>query len=212
VVREGPNGPIPIGEDKPKKFAVGGLVVVVSLGVTLAVGSGAGFGGSGAAATDPVLTQPASVSIRSARTSKQKSDRTRARFSLHNAKATADEQADTRDCAESATGQVRDYLREHPCRSLQRASFGVSPDGRDRIVVSVAWIEMPNDAQASSLKRLADTPGTGTVLPLDKRITLTGQHYESAVDGTLVTIAEAEPDARSLPAHALKLAAHQGAS
>lgn len=212
MVREGPNGPIPIGPDKPKKFAVGGVVIAVGLGVTLAVGSGAGLSGSGAAASDPVVGQQASVSIRSARTGKQKSDRTRARLSLHNAKATANEQADTRGCAESATGEVHEYLVEHPCRGLQRASFSVSPDGSDRIVVSVAWIEMPNDAQAAALKRLADTPDTGSVLPLDKRITLTGQHYDSAVDGTLVTIAEAEPDARSLPAHALKLVAEQAAS
>jgi hypothetical protein len=212
VVREGPNGPIPIGDDRPKKFAVGGLVVAVGLGVTVALGTGAGAGAGGAAAVDPVVGQQASVSIRSARTSKEKSGRTRARLSLHNANATVNEQADTRDCADSATGEVQQYLREHPCRGLQRASFAVSPDGHDRVVVSVAWVEMPNGDQAAELERVADRPGTGHVLPLDEKITLSGQHYESSVDGPVVTMAEAEPDAQSLPAQVLQVVAQQAAS
>lgn len=212
MVREGPSGPIPIGHDKPKKFAVGGLVVAVGLGATVALGAGAGAGGAGAAATDPVIGQQASVDIRAARTSKEKSDRTRARLSLHNAKATATEQSDSRDCADSATGQVRQYLAEHPCQALQRGSFAVSPDGRDQIVVSVAWVEMPDDNQAAELERVADEPGTGHILPLDKKITLSGQHYKSSVNGNVVTMAEAEPDARSLPAQALKVVAGQAAN
>ncbi|MQA07763.1 MAG: hypothetical protein GEU98_04255 [Pseudonocardiaceae bacterium] len=52
---------------------------------------------------------------------------------------------------------------------------------------------------AAALKRLVDTDGTGNVAPIGIRelqaqgITITGEHYRSRWDRSLVVIAEAEP-------------------
>lgn len=160
------------------------------------------------AGAEIALTEQASVSVRSARSARQKSTRTRARLALRNPTAKVTGQAETRDCADLATGAVRQYLLAHRCEGLQRATFSVSC-GRDRAVVAVAWIEMGSDEDAEGLKEVLDSPGTGSVRPLDRRVTLTGQNYESDIDGSLVTTAEAEPVAGSLAGQVLREAAQE---
>lgn len=192
----------------------GPVVIVGAIGVT-AVGAGAGAGGVGASAggsgaAESALTEQASVSVRSARSAGQKSSRTRARLALRNPTARVTGQAETRDCADLATGAVRQYLVAHRCEGLQRATLSVSY-GRDRAVVAVAWIEMGSDEDAGGLKEVLDSPGTGSIRPLDRRVTLTGQNYASDIDGPLVTTAEVEPVAGSVPARVLKEAAEQAA-
>lgn len=195
----------------------GGFVVAGVVGLAVAVGGGAegagvsaGAGAGSGAGTQGALSEQASVSIRSTRTASQKSNRTRARLTLRNPTARATGQADTRDCADLATGAVREYLLSHRCRALQRGTFSVS-SGRDRAVVAVAWIEMRTDEDAEGLKEVLDSPGTGSIRPLDRRVTLTGQRYASDIDGTLVTTAEAEPVAGSVVTKALEEAAEQAA-
>jgi acyl-coenzyme A thioesterase PaaI-like protein len=51
---------------------------------------------------------------------------------------------------------------------------------------------MNSAADAVAFQKLDDTDGTGDITALGG-IRLTGQHYRSAIDGTLVVIAEAEP-------------------
>ena len=203
--------------DKDGKFARkwGGFVVAGGVGLAIAVGGGAGGAGVGAGAgsatgAQSTLSEQASVSIRSTRTAGQKSSRTRARLALRNPSARATGQADTRDCADLATGAVREYLLAHRCLALQRGTFSVS-SGRDRAVVAVAWIEMGTDEDAEGLKEVLDSPGTGSIRPLDRRVTLTGQRYASDIDGTVVTTAEAEPVAGSVATKAFEEAAEQAA-
>ncbi|WP_157646973.1 hypothetical protein [Actinomycetospora chiangmaiensis] len=105
---------------------------------------------------------------------------------------------------------MKQYLETHRCQGLQRATFSVSYD-RDGAVVAVAWIEMRSAKDAQQLKEILDSPGTGSIRPLETRITLTGQHYDSDINGTLVTTAEAEPLAGSVAARLLKEAAAQAA-
>jgi hypothetical protein len=183
----------------PRKLGVGSLVLAVGIGVTVAFSSG----GGGAAGVAPEIGAQTSVSVRAARTSRDKGERTRVRLSVRG-DVDVRTQEDGDRCAASATGQVRAFLREHPCRELQRGSFAVTPGGRDRVVVAVAWITMPDASQATELRRLIDTPGTGSIRPLDRRIELTGQHYASRQEGELVTVAEAEPDGRSVPGRVLE--------
>lgn len=205
--------PKPIGpDDRPKKLKVGAVVVTLGLGVTLAFATSAGIGGgSGAADPGVSVSESASVSVRSARTSRQKSDRTRARLSLRHPNVRATGEATSNDCAGHATGRVQAFLVEHPCRALQRGTFSVSPSRAGRVVVVLAWVEMAADEQAAELKRLLDEPGSGTITPLDRRVTLTGQHYRSNIDGNLVTTAEAVPVATSVPVRLLDEIARQGA-
>lgn len=199
MVRTGEDGkPKPYGDDEPRKGRSAGVVVTIGVAVTIAAGGGAAGlvgAGSGAAGGAPEVSAGAdvSVSVRSARTGRQKSDRTRARLSLRHADARATGDATTTDCAAQATGRVREFLLAHPCRSLQRGSFRVRPDGHNGAVVEVAWIEMPDADGAAELKELVDAPGSGHVRPLGRRGTLSGQHYASSRDGEIVTTAEAEP-------------------
>lgn len=70
---------------------------------------------------------------------------------------------------------------------------------------------MGSDEDAEGLKEVLDAPGTGSIRPLDRRVTLTGQNYESDIDGPLVTTAEVEPVVGSVPGRVLKEAAAQAA-
>lgn len=124
-------------------------------------------------------------------------------------------QDDGDGCAAQAT-EVRAFLLEHPCRSLQRGTVGVG-SGRDRVVVAVAWrgvawVTMPDAGQAADLQELIDTPGTGSIRPLDRRIELTGPHYASRREGELLTVAEVEPDGGSVAGRALEEVAQESAS
>lgn len=186
---------------------MGGVALAIGIGITVAFSAG----GGGTAGAAPEVEAQASVSARSARTSREKSERTRVRLSTRGSDVSARAQDDGNMCAANATGQVRMFLLEHPCRSLQRGSLGVSPVGRDRVVVAMAWIEMPYSTQATELRGLIDTPGTGGVRPLDPRLELTGEHYASRQDGALVTVAEAEPDGRSVPGTVLEQIADEAA-
>ncbi len=56
-----------------------------------------------------------------------------------------------------------------------------------------------------------DDPGGGHVRPLDRRVTLTGQHYTSSRDGRIVTTAEAEPVAGRVEATVLDQLARDAA-
>jgi len=193
----------------PRKLGIGGVVVALGLGLTFGVG--AGGGSSGAAGAAPEIGVQPSIGVRAARTSREKGERTRVRLSVRGdvrVRATRD---DGEACAAQATGQVQAFLLEHPCRTLQRGTFSLGA-GRDRIVVAVAWVAMPDDDQAARLEELVDAPGTGSIRPLDRRIELTGQHYASRREGDLVTVAEAEPDGGSVPGRVLEEVAQEAAS
>jgi hypothetical protein len=122
MVRTVDGKPRPFGEDRPKKLKAGSLVLALGLGVALAsVGTAGGVGG-GAAAIGTSASEGVSVSVRTARTSQQKAERTRVRLSLRNSNVRVTGEAADQDCAAYATGRVRVFLVEHPCRSLQRVA------------------------------------------------------------------------------------------
>ena len=66
--------------------------------------------------------------------------------------------------------------------------------------------------QAAALQELIDTPGTGSIPPLDRRVELIGQHDASRREGELVTVAEAEPDGGSVAGRVLEEVAQEAAS
>ena len=65
--------------------------------------------------------------------------------------------------------------------------------------MAVAWVDMPDVAGATALKRRVDRSGTGDVTELSKEqrryrsVRFTGQHHASLQEGATVVSAQAEP-------------------
>jgi hypothetical protein len=63
----------------------------------------------------------------------------------------------------------------------------------------VAWVDLPTEASAREFHALVDGDGTGNVRELTRErgpytdVRFTGEHYESARDGTTVVNAQAQP-------------------
>lgn len=112
------------------------------------------------------------------------------------------------NCADHATGQVREFFVEHPCTALFRALFELRDHGRPVLRVAVAWVDMPDADQAAQYQQIIDRDGTGTVRPLtpDRRrddANFDGIAYASSRDGVSVAIAQAEPVGRARQAAAI---------
>ena len=80
----------------------------------------------------------------------------------------------------------------HSCDALFRALYEVRGAGGARVLVAVAWVDLPDAGGAAALKSLVDCPGTGNVTELSKEqrryrsVRFTGQHYTSMQDGATV--------------------------
>ena len=192
------------------------------LALTLTVGAGAGGVGAGGAAT--ALGGGDTVAGRSLNGSQGRGTQARARARTRStARATRAverlrgrglrvEERGTRvdvDCAARSYGQVQGFFRQHPCLALYRTLLVVR-DGPVTMVIAVAAVDMPDDAQAVDLKQLVDRSGTGNLTERTKegvRPTLvqwTGEHYASAQDETTFVNVQAEPVGRT--AQAIRLA------
>lgn len=106
------------------------------------------------------------------------------------------------DCAEHSYGAVQRWFREHPCTALYRALLEVRDRRGGLVLVAVAWVDMPDAAEAAELKRLVDRHGTGNVTELNRErgpyrdVRFTGEHYASRREGATVVNAQAEPVGR----------------
>ncbi len=122
------------------------------------------------------------------------------------------------DCAAYAYGQVQQFFREHPCSAVFRALFEVQDQRRNRVLVAVAWVDMPDESQAAAFQRLVDIHGTGNITELSQEqrryrsVRFTGEHYASTRNGVTVINAQAEPLGRTASAAALAKAAVTEAS
>lgn len=103
------------------------------------------------------------------------------------------------DCVAASTGQVRAFLLQTPCTSLDRMLLAVGDGHGNAAVVSVVRVGFRTTAQAQAFQRVEDTPGSGDIRPLDiaaalnlTGVSLTAQHYHSRLDGSAVVIAEAD--------------------
>ena len=114
------------------------------------------------------------------------------------------------DCAAHSYGQVHAFFVDQPCTALYRGLFEVR-DGQVTGMVAVAWVDMPDEAQAREFQQLVDRHGTGNVTELTKEgvrptgLRWTGEQYISMQDGVTVMNAQAEPVGRT--AQAARLAA-----
>lgn len=70
------------------------------------------------------------------------------------------------DCVGHTTDSVQAYLRAHPCTSLTRSLFTTSLASGDKVVTSVAVVQMNNATAARGLRRVSDAPNTGHIKDL----------------------------------------------
>ena len=102
-------------------------------------------------------------------------------------------------CSAHAYGTVQQYLVTHPCQALTRGLYTATNAGGAKVLVAVSWADMPSPAEATGLRDLANSPGTGNIAELSREIPafsgtrFTGRYYDSRLDGHLVVIGQAEP-------------------
>lgn len=112
-------------------------------------------------------------------------------------------------CSAHAYGIVQEHLASHPCHALTRALYTASDPTGAIMLVAVSWAEMPTAAGAAELRTLVDGSGTGNIAELSRETPqfsstkFTGRYYSSRIDGTVVTIGQAEPLSGAPPAEAL---------
>lgn len=177
--------------------------VIIAAGLALVLGTGGVTAGSISSGASSSASSAASGGSRSSsRVSNRDSTAAQARLVGRGVRINARLTDDDRDCASHSYGQVQQFFREHPCTTLHRAQFEVRDSKGDVALVPVAWVEMPTEAEARSLKQLLDGSGTGNVTELSRErgryrtVRYTGDAYYSRRDGTVVANAQAQPVAR----------------
>ena len=188
----------------PPKSRNRGAVVAVSL--TLAIGAGsAGTTAALSASGDVTVSTNAGRASSGSKGNARSRGRDRTgqdvvrRLEQRGLRASRRGESFSTGCAAHSYGQVQPFFREHPCGALFRALYEVRGPGGACVLVAVAWVDMPDTAQASALKSLVDRPGTGNITELSKEqrrhrsVRFTGQRYTSLQDGATVVNAQAEP-------------------
>jgi hypothetical protein len=105
------------------------------------------------------------------------------------------------DCAAHSYGEVQRWLRSNPCTALYRSLLEVADRRGGLVLIGVAWVDMPSDAQAVELQRILDQPDAGNVTELNRErgryrnVRFTGEHYASQRDGTTVIKRRPNPPA-----------------
>lgn len=183
-------GPVPI---RPKKNS--GVVVTVAMVFTAT--AIVGVGGATAAGTvtaDAAVSQSLSVRITNSRSAARRGQYSNAWLRMGLRSISRQVRTDP-GCTAHSFGQVRKCFLTDPCLRLQRSLIELTDTNGRAIVVSVAWVQMPNSVSARHLKRLVDRPGTGNLSPIADAamvgVRFTGRHYASRRTGSVVVIAEA---------------------
>ena len=172
--------------------------------VTVALAAGGGTAvGSSTAATGPGASVSTDVGIRVNGKARDRNSRAVVRrleqsgFRIR----TRLEVADT-DCAAHSYGEVQRWFRAHPCQALYRALFEVGDRRGALALVAVAWVDMPDVAQAVEFKQLVDRSGTGNITELSRErgryrdVRFDGEHYASRREDITVVNAQVQPIGR----------------
>ncbi|MFJ6671420.1 hypothetical protein ACIQMJ_09975 [Actinosynnema sp. NPDC091369] len=102
------------------------------------------------------------------------------------------------ECLSASHGEVREFFAHTPCASLDRMVIAVGDGAGNNAVVSVAWVGFRTSRDLRAFKRIEDRHGSGDIHPLGAPllgmadIAFSGHYYGTDVDGTTITIAEAE--------------------
>jgi hypothetical protein len=183
----------PITKRRTTGAVVAGAIVV---GLMTAAGGG-GATASVGAALDSATSASADAETSSSEDAARKGNDTDAwqRMALKELKKTIKKRL---RCGLQSTRQVRQFFLRTPCESLDQLLFALEDTRGNLIVVSVVWVKMSSEDDATQLKTLEDTYGTGDIIPIATQvlqlggIRFTGAHYTSRQDGSLVVVSEAE--------------------
>ena len=188
-------GPVPI--TPPKKPKDSGVVVAVAMVFTAAAIVGGGGAAASAARTgtaEAAVSQSLSVRITNSRSAARRGHYSDAWLRMGLRSISRQVRTDP-GCTAHSFGQVRKCFLTDPCLGLQRSLIKLADTRGRAIVVSVAWVQMPNSVSARHLKRLVDRPGTGNLSPIADAamvgVRFTGKHYASRRTGSVVVVAEA---------------------
>jgi hypothetical protein len=96
----------------------------------------------------------------------------------------------SRDCAGSATGNVRQLLTRHPCKEYASTTLTAYRHGGSA-QIAISWVVMPTAALAEQYKAEADTPGQGN--PPEQSPNYNGLCYASGQDGATVWTEQLQP-------------------
>lgn len=191
------------GSDKgggARTFLLAALfAIAVGAGGTSALGIGSAGGGTSASSG---TRGPSSVSNR-------QSQAAEARIVARGVQVRARATDDSTNCAAHAYGQVKEYLREHPCAGMHRALFELRDTRGNVVLIAVSWVDMGDEATAREFHRLVDGSGSGNITELSRErgryrsVRFTGDIYESRREGTVVSNAQAQPVGRGATGLAL---------
>lgn len=167
----------------------------------MASGGGGGTAGSVGTTLDSAAGQRVTQvkSTRSSRNAAKKGNEREAWDRMALRKVRNEIQRGDLHCAAQSYGEVQEFFLRHPCEKLQQRLFPLADDRGNVIAVSIMWVTMPSRADATELKRVEDTYGTGDVAPVGTQllglgdVRFTGRHYASRRTGSQLVITETEP-------------------
>jgi hypothetical protein len=94
------------------------------------------------------------------------------------------------NCAENATGQVRQFLTHYPCEQYAADTWTITRQNSTTNVV-FAWVEMPTTSLAGGYKTVVDTYKTGN--PPGISSAFNGRCYASGQQNSTVWTVEIQP-------------------
>jgi hypothetical protein len=94
------------------------------------------------------------------------------------------------DCAESATGQVRQFFTRYPCEQYVAETWTIKRQGTTALV-AFSWVEMATVSLAAQYKAEVDAYGTGN--PPGISSAFNGYCYASDQQGAVVWAVEVKP-------------------
>jgi hypothetical protein len=94
------------------------------------------------------------------------------------------------DCAQGATGEVKQFLTRHPCKQYAIATRTITRR-RTTALVAFSWVEMPTIALAGQYKTTVDTQNTGN--PPGVSLAFNGLCYASGQSGLVVWSVQVQP-------------------
>lgn len=200
----------PIDDSKGKG---GGAAVATVVALAMAASGGGMTAGSIGGAGESAIGRSVQVQANKAKQSAKRGDTKRAwrQLRLKEIKQTAKRDL---NCALNSFGQVRQFLIDHPCRSLKRAVLIIADEHGNTGLVSVAWVQMRSYKNARRLKALDDKNGTGDITTVgstalrSRGVEFTGKYYAGLPSRSLFVRAEAVPVTGSMNPQVLDGAAH----
>ena len=95
------------------------------------------------------------------------------------------------DCSQNATGLVKEFLTQHPCKQYTVETWTVTQQDKTT-QVAFSWVEMPTTSLASQYKAEVDTYKTGNP-PGVSPATFNGKCYASKQQDSTVWAVEVNP-------------------